>query len=343
MSRQPVFRQAAFAVAVAETVLKRSLLISFIVLAGIFAPSRVPAQTGQPPADDEEVLRVNTDLILFPARIRDQRGQRPSGLTDRDLFVKDPDHVTTALYLSAGVDRVAMVFALDESGSVRDLIGKQKAAAIELYERFGDKSKIAILHFAAQPVIAAPFAREPTQARSAFDIVAHSNEHTAIFDAAAAAIDMFDTLPRVRSERRIVILISDGLDNASRVKPGAVIDAAREKNVSFYVIHLPLFEPRAGQLVVRRPAKGFADLGVKTGGAYFYPGETAFNFQKTLNLAPMFQAIEDDLKSQYLVGFYLDEKAHNGKQHHLSLSLPAGIEYQVGDRGYASTHKFVVH
>ena len=44
-------------------------------------------------------------------------------------------------------------------------------------------------------------------------------------------------LPRFRSERRIVILISDGLDNASTTKAGAAIKAALEKQISFYVIH----------------------------------------------------------------------------------------------------------
>ena len=84
---------------------------------------------------------------------------------------------------------------------------------------------------------------------------------------------MFEDLPRVRSERRIVILISDGLDNASRTKPGAVIDAALNNRVSFYVIHLPLFEPRDGRLAVRAPAKGFRDLAEKTGGKYFLAGD----------------------------------------------------------------------
>ena len=62
---------------------------------------------------------------------------------------------------------------------------------------------------------------------------------------------MFAELPRVRSERHIVILISDGLDNSSRAKVSAIINEAIDKRVSFYVIHLPLFEPRDGRLAVR--------------------------------------------------------------------------------------------
>src|SRR5689334_931055 len=261
----------------------------------------VAAQTGRQP-DDDEVLRVSTNLTVFPARIRDKKGQRPNGLTDSDLRLKDPDHVTSGLYLAAGVDRVAMVFALDESGSLRDIINEQRDAAVQLYERFGKRSSIAVLHFAETSQIASNFARDSTAAQLAFEVSARSNQHTAIFDAAAKAVQMFGALPRVRSERRIVILVSDGLDNLSKIKPDTVIDAARDNGVSFYVIHLPLFAPRDGRLAVRPPAEGFRALAEKTGGKYFLATDTPLATTRyTIDLAPIFRAIEDDLRSQYLI------------------------------------------
>jgi Ca-activated chloride channel family protein len=319
------------------------LLISIVILLCCFAhTAQVASQTGQQPEDDE-VLRVSTNLIIFPARIRDRKGQRPDGLTDNDLRLKDPDHATTGLYLAAGVDRVAMVFALDQSGSLRDIINEQRDAALQLYGRFGSRSSIAVVHFAESVKIASMFTRDFGTASSAFEISAHPNQHTAIFDAAARTVDLFAALPRIRSERRIVILISDGLDNLSKTKADKVIDAAREKSVSFYVIHLPLFEPRDGRLVVRSPAEGFRGLAEKTGGKYFLATDSPLAPRGKIDLAPIFRAIEEDLRSQYLIGFYVSEKAHDGKLHKLSLSLPEGLEYQIGDRGYENTHKFTVH
>src|SRR6185369_10020676 len=94
----------------------------------------------------------------------------------------------------------------------------------------------------------------------------------AIFDAAADAVQQFATGNRDITERRIVILISDGLDNSSRVAPDSVIAAARAANVSFSTIQIPLFEPRDGHLQVRKASKGFRELAEKTGGAYFLVG-----------------------------------------------------------------------
>lgn len=298
---------------------------------------------GQDPAADDEVIRVNTELLLFPIRVRDKRklGQK---LTEADLTLKDEDRVTTGLYFSAGADRLALVFALDESGSLREIIAQQREAALALFGRFGEKSRVAVLRFSNSPSLVADFGRDMEVVRSAFSFPARPNQRTAIFDAAAAAVRSFDSLPRIRSERHIVILISDGLDNASSAKAESIIKTARDKRVSFYVIHLPLFAPRDGRLAIRSPAKGFRELAEKTGGKFFIAGDAKSALASApVNLAPVFQAIEDDLKGQYLVGFYIGEAANDGRKHRFSLSLPAGVEYQFGHLDYSRKHEFFVH
>src|SRR6266850_2263261 len=316
-------------------------IICSLLTAGILQPVDSLAQDPKP---GDDVIRVSTDLLLFPIRIRDKGEQVVKGLSEHELSLDDKDRVTTGVYLERGADRVALVFALDQTGSLREVISQQREAALALFRRFSDRSNIAVLRFAETPTVIAPFDREPEKARSAFTLSAGSNRHTAIFDAAAKAVTMFDDLPRVRAERRIVILISDGLDNARRTKPGAVIDAALNNHVSFYVIHLPLFEPRDGRLLVRSPAKGFRDLAEKTGGKYFLVGDvkSALAPVKDIDLTKIFQAIEEDLKSQYLLGFYLGEVANDGRKHRFSLGLPSGLEYQVGRLGYSRKHDFFV-
>ena len=198
------------------------------------------------------------------------------------------------------------------------------------------------MHFADRSTVAALFVRDASSALGGFNLSARDNHPTAIFDAAAHAVQMFKTLPRIRSERRIVILISDGLDNFSRAKPDSVINAARADRVSFYIIHLPLFEPRDGRLAVRRPASGFRDLAEKTGGKYFLANDSPLAPRTTVDLTPIFEAIEADLKSQYLIGFYLNEKANDGRRHNFSLSVPPGFEYQTPPRGFSRNQKFFV-
>ena len=295
--------------------------------------------------DEDEVVRVSTDLLLFPVRIRDKKGQAVAGLTDQDLLLKDPDQATSGLYFSPGADRVALLFALDQSGSLREIISQQQEAALALFSRFGERSSVAVLRFSDTASLSTPFTKDLSSAREAFRFGAARDQRTAIFDAAASALKAFDDLPRLRAERRIVVLISDGLDNRSRTSADSVISSAQEKRVSFYVIHLPLFEPRDGRLAVRRPSKGFRELAEKTGGKYFLVGDAKSALMPAQqDLTPIFQAIEEDLKSQYLLGFYIAESARDSKRHEFSVTLkPKDIEYSVGNRGYERTQKFFIN
>ena len=319
----------------------RKIVLAFLLVCFHNGVNLALAQT----TDEDEVVRVTTDLLLFPVRIRDKRGQAVAGLTDQDLLLKDPDQATSGVYFSPGADRVALLFALDQSGSLREIIAQQREAALALFSRFGERSSVAVLRFSDTASLATTFTKDLFSAREAFRFGAAPNQRTAIFDAASSALKAFDDLPRARAERRIVVLISDGLDNRSRTSADSVINIAQEKRVSFYVIHLPLFEPRDGRLQVRRPSKGFRELAEKTGGKYFLVGDAKSALMPAQqDLTPIFQAIEEDLKSQYLLGFYISESSRDNKRHEFSVTLkPKDIEYSVGTRGYERTQKFFIN
>ena len=317
----------------------KPILGLFLILAfcGIEAGAQEPS--------DDDVIRVSTELSVFPIRATDKKRRAVPGLTANDFQLRDDDHITTSLYFAAGADRVALVFALDQSGSLREIISQQRDAALALFERFNKTSRVAIIRFAERPKTIVPFGQDSEAARAAFDFSPATNSHTAIFDAAAAAVQTYDDSPHDPAERRIVILISDGLDNASTTKPARVIADAQEKNISFYTIQIPLFEPRDGRLAVRGPAKGFRELAEKTGGKYFLVGDarTALEPVKRQDLGPVFRAIEEDLRSQYVVGFYVAESARDGRSHRVSISVARpGLVYSLAQYGFDRTHYFSV-
>jgi Ca-activated chloride channel homolog len=321
---------------------RAALVLLAVCLFGAAYPTRTIAQQTD---EEDEVVRVSTDLLLFPVRIRDKKGQAVGGLSDQDLILKDEDKVTTGIYFSPGADRVALMFALDQSGSLREVVEQQQEAALALFSRFGERSTVAVLRFSDSASLSTPFTKDLDAARSAFRFSAGPNQRTAIFDAAAKSVRTFEELPKIRSERRIVVLISDGLDNRSSTSADSVINAALNQRVSFYVIHLPLFEPRDGRLEVRRPSKGFKELAEKTGGKYFLAGDAkSALLPRQIDLAPIFQAIEEDLKSQYLLGFYISESSKDNRKHVFSVTLkPKDIEYSVGRFGYSRTQKFMIN
>ncbi|HYE63940.1 MAG TPA: VWA domain-containing protein, partial [Pyrinomonadaceae bacterium] len=214
-------------------------------------------------------MRIRTDLVTVPVIVTDQRGRRISGLTAADFSVRDDGRAVNVEYFAAGAERVALLFALDASGSTREIIARQRETALALFSRFGMGSRVAVLHFGETAEFSTPFTTNVSQTRPAFSLTALPGRRTAIFDAAATAVRAFDTQGGDRAERCIVILISDGLDTTSTVRAKEVIVEALARVVSIYVIHLPLFTPRDGRLLPRPAAKGFRELAEKTGGHYF--------------------------------------------------------------------------
>jgi Ca-activated chloride channel family protein len=297
--------------------------------------TKTEAQEPEPP---DEVVRVRTDLITVPLFVTDRQGRRINGLRQQDFVVRDNGRVVETAYFASGTARVALLFALDASGSARDIITRQREAALALFSRFGGESRVAVMQFTERADLAASFTAESNQALAAFNFPAVAGRRTAIFDAALASVRSFNTPDR--AERRIVILISDGLDTASVTPAAKVIGEALENGVSFYVIHLPLFAPRDGRLVPRPASKGFRNLAEKTGGKYFMLGDAkeALQPRAQYDLTPVFSAIEDDLRGQYLLGYYPAEEARDSLPHRIEVSLATGNNKKLSVRPLRSTY-----
>lgn len=276
---------------------------------------------------DDDVLRIRTDLMVVPAFVTDRRNRRVQGLKQSDFVVLDDGRPVNVQYFASGTDRVALLFALDASGSAREIARRERETALALFSRFGAGSRVAVLRFTSSAALTAQFTDHGDQILAAFEMPALAGEHTAIFDAAATAIRAFDTNGRGPAERRIIILISDGLDTASTIKPADVINQARARAVSIYAVQLPIFSPEGGRLVARRPSKGFREMAEQTGGQFFVVGDarSALDPRAQIDLAPVFRAIADDLASQYVFGYYPAPEERDARAHHIDIRI-AGPE-----------------
>jgi Ca-activated chloride channel homolog len=298
----------------------RRFSVCLITAIGLLLVSTLAtAQEIQP----DDVIRVRTDLVAVPLTVTDSRGRRIADLKQQDFILTDDGRLTRIDYFASGADRIALSFLLDNSGSLREQLSRQRDAAMGLFARFGPGSSVAVIRFGQQARLLAPFTSETESARAAFSVPVNLSERTAIFDAAIAAIRAYAPRGENSPERRIVILISDGLDTASKTTAPQAIAAANRTNVSFYVIQLPLFTPRDGRLVPRPAAKGFRDLADRTGGKYFVAGtaRSALDPNTPVDLGPVFAAIEEDLRSQYVIGFYPGEASRDGQTHRAAISV----------------------
>jgi VWFA-related protein len=278
---------------------------------------------GEPADSDEDVVRVRTDLVVVPFYVTDARGRRVPGLARQDFEVLDNGRAVEANYFAAGAESVALLFLLDASGSTRDVVIEQRETALALFSRFGERSRVAVMQFRERPELTLHFTRDLRAARAAFQVAVLADRRTAIFDAARAAVRVFRAEGQTSAERRIAVLISDGLDTASAASAAYVIAEARAVGVSFYVIHVPLYEPRDGRLAARRAAKGFRELAEKTGGQFFVVGDarSSLDPRAEYDLSEIFRAIAEDLQSQYVVGYHASAAGHEPGRHRIEVRL----------------------
>ena len=270
-----------------------------------------------------DVVRVRTDLVTAPAFVTDRNGRRILDLTAADFELREDGRVVKIETFAMGTERVSLVFVLDASGSTRDVLKQQRETALALFARFRKGSEVAVIRFAETAELVAPFSSDSDNALKGFELPALTNQGTAIFDAVATAIRVFDGRRAGVAERRIIILISDGLDTRSITRPSAVLDETRVRGVSVYAIQIPLYTPRDGRLGPRPASKGFRDLAERSGGRFFMTSDAEFAFSANPpnDLSLVFQAIEEDLRGQFVLGYYPIRATEDGRFHSIGLKL----------------------
>ena len=285
---------------------------------------------------DPDTVRVRTDLVTVPAFVLDNKGRRVTGLSATDFEVRDNGHIVGLEYFVTGTERVAMVFALDASGSTRDVITQQRDLALALFLRFGHGSEVAVIQFADTAQLVSPFSSDRADVVRAFVLPTLANRHTAIFDAVSKAVRAFDSRRDDVTERRIVILISDGLDTVSVLSADQVVAEAKTRGVSVYAIQIPLYSPRDGRLRPRPATKGFRALAEKSGGRFFMVGsdKAESGLRSSYDLSAIFLAIEEDLHGQYVLGYYPAVETLDGRFHRIE------VEIRVKDKHRLRAHSF---
>ena len=305
-----------------RALLAAAALLLQLLLSNFICPAQEPTPT---PPEDEEVVSVRTDLVVVPVFVTEGRGRRVSGLARGDFQVRDNGRPVETAYFAAGAESVALLFLLDASGSTRETVTQQRETALALFSHFGARSHIAVMQFRERAELTQGFTRDLRAARSAFQVASLPDRRTAIFDAARDAVRAFDAPGRSAAERRIVVLISDGLDTASTTPPASVIAEANAAGVSFYVVHLPLYAPSDGRLAARKPSKGFRDIAEKTGGQFFVVGDarSLLDPRAEHDLSPIFRAIAEDLQSQYVLGYHPGDAGAEPGTHRVEVRLSA--------------------
>lgn len=131
---------------------------------------------------------------------------------------------------------------------------------------------------------------------------------TRLYDAVNQSMAQLKGIPG----RRVVLVFTDGDDNASKVGSGDVTDRGRLEDVMVYSIGLENEYFDGARKVRSSPDRGLRRLSEETGGGFFL-------LKKTTELTSTFTRVAQELHSQYVLGF--SPQVLDGKVHKLEVRL----------------------
>ncbi len=277
------------------------LLVVTLLVPGVWAQASPVAQfaasnqVADPPGD-EPLTTIRADVkevnVIFTAT--DRKGHFRKDLKSTDLSVLDDGKPPAAVnsFVSETDLPLRVGLVLDVSGSITDRMSFEQESAIKFFNQIlrARTDQAFVLAFDSVQRIPQDFTDDATKlARGVRSLTPGGG--TAVFDAVAtASLKKLQNVRADRPVRRVIILISDGEDNQSRVTKAEAIEAARRAEVTIYAISTN------DSNVKTRGDKVLEQLCEETGGRAFFPS-------KVEDVAHAFNTIQDELRSQYALSY----------------------------------------
>jgi Ca-activated chloride channel homolog len=253
------------------------------------------------PAQEQPIFKSNVRTVPIYSTVIDSGGRLVPDLERGDFSILDNGKPADVSLFSNESQPFTAVVMLDTSASMTANLKLLNRAAEQFLMRLLPVDKAQVGAFNDKIQLSGTFTNNRDELIGALNDLYFGNP-TRLNDGIAAGLDALEGI----DGRRVVLVFTDGEDTSSKLGFKTVMERARDEEVMVYSIGLES-EYFNGQRIVRtRPSGDLRKISDETGGGYF-------ELKKTQDLAPTFQRVAQELRSQYLIGFApvaLDGKVH---------------------------------
>lgn len=261
------------------------------------------AQVPQPSPSDfgsEYILRLNANMVILSATVLDRHDALVSGLNKDDFQIYEnglPQQIKNFSHEDIPVTAGILV---DNSGSMGPKRDDVIAAAMAFARSSNPQDQMFIVNFNDHVSFGlpagTPFTDQQNQLQLALSGISAIGQ-TALYDGIAAALEHLKLGNR---DKKVLILISDGGDNASKHTLAQIIDMAKHSAAIIYAIGI--FDDSDGDQnpgVLKRFAK-------ETGGEAFFPASSR-------EIPSICEGIARDIRTQYTLTYVPSIASQDGK------------------------------
>ena len=209
-------------------------LLLIVSLACFLASTPCPGQEKEPPVD---VVKVNTDLVVFDAQVIDQKTKRIVGdLTKADFVISEKGVRQEISYFSRDELPLSIILMLDVSGSVRPILHQIRDGALSALKHLKPDDQVAVMPFGTTSELVQDFTKDRNlvarkiEEATATDRLGPGTFLGPALDSAAIHMQGAPT----QSNRRVIIVITDNIAFMVHTKEKDVLDELFDSGTVVY-------------------------------------------------------------------------------------------------------------
>jgi Ca-activated chloride channel homolog len=262
-------------------------------------------------------IQVDVDMVLLNVTVTDNYERIVTGLDPSNFRVFDDKVEQQIISFSTEDTPISVGLIFDSSGSMSDKIQKSRQAVAQFFKTSNPEDEFLLINFSERFKQVSGFTSRYENLQNSLLSVKAGGE-TALLDAIYLGLD---EMKKASTNRKALLIISDGGENHSRYTERDIKKAVKESDVQMYA--LGIFEPLGYRTRTPEEASGpslLNELAQVSGGRMF-------SVEDPNELPDVMEKISIELRNQYVLGYKPSNLIRDGRWRRIKVKLapPKGV------------------
>jgi VWFA-related protein len=320
-------------------------IISLLLLAPPGLPQQKPAEEVQKPEDPPPSITVDVSLVNILASVHDKHGGLIGNLNKDDFTILEDGKPQTIKYFTRESDLPLTIgLLIDVSASQKNLLDIERQAAHQFFSQvLRKKDEAFLISFGEESELLQDYTNSPKLLQAGLSHLQINSGASGIGPGPVPTISqprgtvLYDAVylaahEKLRSEvgRKVIVLITDGIDQGSKLKIEEAVEAAQKSDVVVYSIDYA--DPSAYGMFSFGGVSDFAlqKMSGETGGR-------VFKVDRRHSLDEAFKQLQEEMRSQYAIAYSSTNPEQDGSFRRLNIKVAdKNLKVQVR-KGYYAT------
>jgi Ca-activated chloride channel family protein len=270
-------------------------------------------QQSQAPQGGFPTIKVETRLVNVALNVMDSTGAPVGGLEKSDFqILEDGKPQEIRIFEREATTPLSIVLAIDTSESVMTSERLEKEAAKHFVNALlREQDELDLMEFSDVVRELVPFTNQKKRIEAGISQV-QQGDATALYDAVYLASERLSETSAADGRRRVVVLITDGGDTVKGARYSQAMEQAQRAGAMVYAIIIVPIYADAGRNTAGEHA--LIQMAQDTGGKYYYVVDPK-------DLEPAFRHVSDDLRTQYLLGYYAPRRGKDNSYRRIEVRM----------------------